>query len=113
MARFTEMVHDVRSSCLGILFKCKSVSSFVRLCDTIYEGAALGGVRDRNDVFDLQVIPRILNTQILSWEGGTTAWPVPCNNPLARTADSVFKQVTVHVANVHGVCMVARTVQAC
>ncbi len=31
MARFTEMVHGVRSSSLGILFKCKSVSSFVRL----------------------------------------------------------------------------------
>ena len=66
MARFTEMVHDVRSSSLGMLFKCKSVSSFVRLCDTIYEGAALGGVCDRNDAVDFQVIPRSLNTQIVS-----------------------------------------------
>ena len=66
MARFTEVVHDVRSSSLGILFKYKSVPSFVRLCDTIYDGAALGGVCDRNDAVDFQVIPRILNTQIVS-----------------------------------------------
>ena len=66
MARFTEMVHDVRSSSLGMLFKCKSVSSFVRLCDTKYEGVALGGVCDRNDAVDIQVIPRSLNTQIVS-----------------------------------------------
>ena len=58
MARFTEMVHDVRSSSLGILLKCKSVSSFVRLCDTKYEGAALGGVCDWNDAVDFQDIPR-------------------------------------------------------